>query len=458
ALFLQRGRLRAGAGPSPHAGDDGLFVTGTVPDLEPLGWVSAVSQGARTDPVDAVREPPPVPALSAELNVGSLWLGPQRVEGVRLSHQPAPGGWITRLSGNGAQGDVSYRNGDDGGLVTGRFERIQVAPRRSPSVDAATAAAARKQEEEQQAKVEPADPNRLPRMDVEVQELRIGTAELGRLDFRTQRIADGQRIEQLRTGGRGGTLEARGEWRRAAGRSSADLQFSLDSDAVDELLKGFGYAPSLSAKRGRFRGSLNWPVAAAGAPRGLKPAAGEGYLDLDVEKGTLRTVDPGAGRVLGLINFWALPRRLSLDFRDVLSEGLAFDEIKGRFDVSQGSAMTNNLDIYAPSLKMEVRGRVGLLARDYDQRVKVYPDVSAGFTLGALILGGPAAGVLALIAQQVLDGPLDQAGELSYRLTGTWDDPHVVREEGGLIPGGAPVAPPPASVAPSATATATVRP
>lgn len=455
ALFLQRGRLRAGAGPSPHAGDDGLFISGTVADLEPLSWVSAVSAGSRTEPVDAARQAPPAPALSADLNVGSLWLGPQRIDGVRLSHQPAPGGWLTKLSGNGAQGEVAYRNGDDGGLVVGRLERVQVAPRRASSMDAAAAAAARKEEEAREAKVEPAEPARLPRLDLEVQDLRVGEAELGRLEFRTQRIADGQRIEHLRTAGRGGALEARGEWRRAAGRSSADLQFSLESDAVDELLKGFGYAPSLSAKHSRFRGSMTWPVTAAGAPRGIKPVAGDGFLDLDVEKGTLRTVDPGAGRVLGLINFWALPRRLSLDFRDVVSEGLAFDEIKGRFDVNQGNAMTRNLDIEAPSLKMEVRGRVGLLARDYDQRVKVYPDVSAGITLGALLLGGPAAGVLVLIAQQVLDGPLDQAGELSYRLTGSWDDPQVVREEGGLIPGGAPVAPPPASIAPGASAAAT---
>ena len=49
-------------------------------------------------------------------------------------------------------------------------------------------------------------------------------------------------------------------------------------------------------------------------------------------------------------------------------------------------------------------------------------------------------------------GPLDQAGELSYRLTGSWDDPQVVREEGGLIPGGAPAAPPPSSTVPAAAA------
>jgi len=445
-MYLQRGRLRVGAGTSPHAGEDGLFITGTVTDLEPIAWVAAINDGARTDPRDAVTQPPPVPALSAEVNVGTLWLGSQRIEGVRLAHQPAPGGWSTRVTGNGAQGELGFRNGADGGTINGRFQRAQFVARRITEGNA-------KREEEEQDKREPADPGRLPRMDLEIDDLRVGAAELGRLEFRTQRISDGQRIDTLRTTGRGGQIDLRGEWRRVAERSSADLQFSVESDSVDELLKGLGYAPSLSAKKSRFRGTLNWPATLAGAPRGIRPSAGEGYLEIDVSKGSLRQVDPGAGRVLGLINFWALPRRLTLDFRDVVSDGLGFDEIKGRFNVAQGNAITDNLDIDATSLKMEVRGRVGLMARDYDQRVSVYPDVSAGVTLGALLLGGPAAGVLALIAQQVLDGPLDQVGQLSYRLTGSWEDPQVVREEHGLIPGGSPALPLPNSAMPPAGAT-----
>lgn len=445
-MFLQRGRLRVGAGSSPHAGEDGLFITGTVSDLEPISWIDAINDGARKDPQDALAQAPPVPALSAELNVGTLWLGAQRIEGVRMAHQPAPGGWSTRVTGNGAQGELGFRNGADGGTITGRFQRAQFVPRRVTE-------GAAKREEEEQSKREPADPGRLPRMDLEIEDLRVGAAELGRLEFRTQRISDGQRIDTLRTTGRGGLIDARGEWRRVAERSSADLQFSVETDAVDELLEGFGYAPSLRAKKSRFRGTMNWPATLPGAPRGIRPSAGDGYLEVDVSKGALRQVDPGAGRVLGLINFWALPRRLTLDFGDVVSDGLGFDEIKGRFNVAQGNAVTDNLDIDAPSLKMEVRGRVGLLARDYDQRVSVYPDVSAGVTLGALLLGGPAAGVLALIAQQVLDGPLDQVGQLSYRLTGGWEDPQVVREEHGLIPGGSPALPLPANAMPPAGAT-----
>ncbi|MGH8115396.1 MAG: AsmA-like C-terminal region-containing protein, partial [Rhodanobacteraceae bacterium] len=78
-----------------------------------------------------------------------------------------------------------------------------------------------------------------------------------------------------------------------------------------------------------------------------------------------------------------------------------------------------------PSLRMEVRGKVGLLARDFDQTVKVYPDVSSGITLGAALLGGPAVGIVVLVAQYVLKTPLNKVTQLDYHVTGPWDNPKI---------------------------------
>ncbi|MGQ0501036.1 MAG: YhdP family protein [Panacagrimonas sp.] len=425
-LHLRRATVRVGAGMRPHADEDRVFITGTAVDLDPLLWVKAVHAG----PTDsgAAGGGLDVPFV-ADLNVGRLWLGAQNVEGVRLLHAPAAGGWLAQVSGNGAQGDLAFQHDDLGGVLRGRFQYVNVAARSEGTVQAAAQDA-----NDHLAASTPIHPGQLPLLDLMVDDLHIARTELGRFELRTARIADGQRIERLRSLGPGGEIDARGQWRRAANTSSADVRFTIDNNAVDQLLSGFGYTPNLTARRSRFNGDLNWPAREGDGARGLEWARAEGRLDIDLEKGQLRAVEPGAGRVLGLINFWALPRRLTLDFRDVVSEGLSFDQVNGRFDIGGGNATTQDLDIQAPSLKMEVRGRVGLAARDYDQRVKVYPDVSAGITLGALLVGGPIAGVLALIAQEVLDQPLDQVGQLNYRLTGGWDDPQVVRE-GGLIPG-----------------------
>ena len=196
---------------------------------------------------------------------------------------------------------------------------------------------------------------------------------------------------------------------------------------MSRVLAAFGYVQTLEARRTRLNGDLRWSPSADG----VAWSQARGKVNVKVDNGILRAVEPGAGRVLGLMNFYALPRRLTLNFRDVVGHGLSFDSIGGEFQLGDGDAVTRNLVVDAPSLRIETRGRIGLAAKDYDQRVTVYPDVSAGVTLASALLGGPALGALMLIAQEILDKPLDQATQLSYHLGGTWDNPRVTRVDGG---------------------------
>ena len=55
------------------------------------------------------------------------------------------------------------------------------------------------------------------------------------------------------------------------------------------------------------------------------------------------------------------------------------------------------------------------------------PDLSSGVTLAGTVFGGPAVGAILLVAQELFDKPLNQAGQVAYHLGGTWDDPIVTR-------------------------------
>jgi len=48
---------------------------------------------------------------------------------------------------------------------------------------------------------------------------------------------------------------------------------------------------------------------------------------VEANKGQFVKLDPGVGKLLGILSLQSLPRRLSLDFRDIFTEGLAFDEV-----------------------------------------------------------------------------------------------------------------------------------
>lgn len=314
------------------------------------------------------------------------------------------------LGGEGARGTVSWDRRGRGKLTaTLDRARLDYVPSEAP-VDG-----------------KPADPSALPLLELGIADLSVNGTPFGKLDARTARLDDGQRLSVFSLQGNGLQLNADGQWWRQNQRSGAELAIRADFRSVDRVLSALGYARSIEADRARITSDLRWSP----SEDGIQWAQARGKLRLSVDDGTLRAVEPGAGRVLGLVNFYTLPRRLSFNFKDVLGQGLAFDRISGDFQLGDGQARTTNLTVDAPSLRMETQGRIGLADRDYDQRVTVYPDVSSGVTLASALLGGPAVGALVLLAQEILDKPLDQATQLSYRLSGSWENPKVTRIGGG---------------------------
>jgi uncharacterized protein (TIGR02099 family) len=394
---LEAAALRLGAETAVEARDPGVRLAGVVPELDLEAWADAlagIGLGTRAVALDA-----------ADLQIGQAVWGRYTLAGTRFQWNAQPKGWRLNLSGENASGDVTWTSGDTG-TVSVRLERL--------ALDSG---------EPVESGDDPLDPGQWPVLNLAINRFTLGQTDFGRVALTTARVSQGQRLENLEVKGGIVALSGQGDWRRRGGKSEARFGFEATSTDIAALLKSFDYTANLDAKRAAIRGQLEWAPAAAG----LEWAQAAGTVGLDFENGQLRAVEPGAGRVLGLINFYALPRRLTLNFRDVLSSGLGFDRIQGNFTLGDGDAHTDDLKIIGPSLRMDVRGRIGLADRDYDQVVQVYPDVSAGVTLGAVLLGGPVAGVLALIAQELLEKPLDQLTQLSYRITGSWDNPKVER-------------------------------
>jgi uncharacterized protein (TIGR02099 family) len=447
ALVTDRVLVRLGEDSPPQATEPGVRVVGTVEHLDVPEWVDAIGRssagesGASARDTGAASEAlgkamagalPRRAALRLEtldVMAGRLQLAGYNVGSVRLRYRPRDeGGWVTQLSGEGAEGEVRWLEGPVP-KIEARLDKLKAVatklPERSAAEATAEAAVAQATSETANDGRKPIDPTQMPVFDFDCLALELGEAKLGHVRVLTQRIEGGQRLTLLDARGEELDLTGAGEWLRRDGQSSATMRFNVESRSIGPTVEGLGYARNLEAEKSRFEGTLGWNAAAAG----LDWRQARGAIDLELEKGSLRAVEPGAGRVLGLLNFYALPRRLTLDFRDVTSEGLGFDKVMGTFKLGDGNAVTDKLEIRSPSLRIDLHGRVGLAARDYDQTVSVYPDVSGGVTLGALLLGGPAAGVITLLAQQLLDKPLDQVTQLTYRVTGSWDNPQVSRPD-----------------------------
>ena len=396
--------LHLGHGTAPQADGDGMNISGDVDAIDLAAWGGVLGQ-ARGSGMTLHR---------AELHAARVTYMGQAVRDVHAVMIPNPDGWTTKLDGGGAEGDLVWRDAGSGAL-SAQLKRLAVDFQSGAIPASVTSNTPDKNDNNI------FDPNQFPLLDIACDQLNVSGFDFGKLSLLTSRVPGGQKTERLNLSGGKTTLTADGWWKRERSLSSAALKFDLSSEDSAGTLKALGYAPNLDSKQGKINSDLSWTA----EPSGISWAQARGKVGIDIKEGSLRAIEPGAGRVLGLLNFYALPKRFSLDFHDVVSSGLGFDTIKGNYDLANGIATTNDLDIKGSSLAMEVRGKIGLAARDFDQKITVHPSISTGVAIGATIVGGPAAGALVLLAQQVLGKPLDKLTQFSYHLTGPWDNPKV---------------------------------
>lgn len=425
ALQLRALALRLGTGVTPSLKDSGVRVNGTSSQLD-LGalfdlfnaapWESHGNAGGDRADADAASGKSSLPFLGADLYCDELYLDRWQLQPIHVVVAPVASGLQLTLDGAGAAGTLNWNRSRN--AIHGKLQHLTLRPVPKMAAAPAKPSAA-------PAATSPLDPTTLPTLDLDFADMKLGDYGLGRLQIVTTRGADGQHLQKLNLSGGRVQLAASGGWQRdrTGPGSSAQLGFRLNVKYLAAALKALGYTPNVSAEHAEFSGSLGWPAAA----EGIDLAQAQGKVQIAFKNGMVKAVRPGFGRVLGLLNIYALPRRLLFNFRDVADNGLTFDRVDGDFALNKGQAITHNLAIVGPSLRMDIDGRIGLEAEDFDEIVSVYPDISTGVTLGALLIGGPVAGGIALLAQQLVGKALDTLTKLSYHVSGSWDNPQVVR-------------------------------
>ena len=187
---------------------------------------------------------------------------------------------------------------------------------------------------------------------------------------------------------------------------------------------------------GAMEGVVSW----VGSPLALDYATLTGGFNVNVESGQFLKADPGLAKLLSVLSLQSLPRRITLDFRDIFSDGFAFDQIVGTARISDGIATTENFRIIGPSARVTMSGDVDLARETQKLRVRITPSISDSVSIAGALIGGPVAGVAAYLAQKILKDPLDQLVSYEYGVTGTWSDPQVAKIDrpAATVPEGTP--------------------
>jgi len=218
-------------------------------------------------------------------------------------------------------------------------------------------------------------------------------------------------------------VRGEGSWLVENDGPQTRAKLELNTDNVGESLVPLGFDRLMEARTGVLTADVIW----VGSPTAGWMRTVDGEVSVSADNGTLNEIEPGAGRVFGLMSVAALPRRLALDFRDVFNKGLKFDSLSGSFTLLDGDAYTDNLKFDGPAAEIGIVGRTGLREQDYEQQAIVTAKVSRTLPAVGGILAGAGVGAALLIFTEIFKKPLAGIGQASYCVTGSWEEPAIER-------------------------------
>jgi uncharacterized protein (TIGR02099 family) len=361
------------------------------------------------------------------------------VEGRKLNNVVVGGSregltWRANIDATELNGYVEFRQpgGIGAGRVYARLSRLSLEPGTASDVEA----------------ILNEQPASIPALDVVVEDLELRGKKLGRVEIdavnRGASAAAREGVREWRLNKFNvilpeAVLTATGNWvalnaqvaaaggnraaRAAAERRRTVMNFKLEIADSGALLKRFGMGEVIRRGKGKLEGQVGW----VGSPLSLDYPSMSGQFNVNVESGQFVKADPGIAKLLGVLSLQSLPRRLALDFRDVFSEGFAFDFVRGDVNINQGVAHTNNLQMRGVNAAVLMEGSADIAKETQDIKVVVVPEVNAGTASLIATAINPAIGLGTFLAQMFLRRPLMQAATQEFHIDGTWSDPKVTK-------------------------------
>ncbi len=261
-------------------------------------------------------------------------------------------------------------------------------------------------------------PEKIPNIDLTSQSLTIGGASLGQLTLKLRHKKEGLIIEDLSLVSEQHKLQAEGAWDIKEGVNRSGLQGHFSSQSLGDLLQEIGLTTKLKGMPADMYFDLHWP----GEPHKFSKKQLNGYVNIKAKEGRLLDVEPGIGRIFGLLSLSNIQRRLQFNFSDLFQKGLSFDEVNGELLILNGHVNIERLYLESPAAHVGFEGELSLAKETVDQLVTVVPKTTETLPLAGALIGGPLVGAATYLVQKLAGKTLNKFAGYQYHLTGNWAD------------------------------------
>jgi uncharacterized protein (TIGR02099 family) len=419
-----------------------FLVSGNLPTIDINPWRKVLQQYWDFSAQLAADKPPAavLPTdntlvaglpFRARVQLGEYQVGPLHLTDIAVEAEPSANAWKIEFTNSTAQGKV-YLPGDNTKPLQINLQSLKLTSAllglEPPPANAGA------QLVDSKPRGPGLDPRTLPYASISVDELYMDGSNYGNWSLQMRPTAQGAIFEDINGSVRGVTIKgadgqsegARMEWNLGDAGASTHFVGTLSATDLSDVLRQWQKPDTIESSNASFRADLSW----AGDPQDFALVKLSGTMDIWLEKGRFKR-NPGAGsdgflRLMAILNFDSLARRLRLDFSDLYQSGLAYDHISGKVSFEPGSmTFTEPLMVISPSSRLQMMGKLNLEKERINTRLVATLPVVGNFTFfTALVTGLPAAAGIYVVSK-LFKKQVDQATSISYSITGSWDDPKM---------------------------------
>ncbi|HEU0234021.1 MAG TPA: AsmA-like C-terminal region-containing protein [Gallionella sp.] len=406
------GPLRQSSGQASAELRTGIWLSGSLPELSLQGWGDLFDAAGSMDGG--------VPIAGANLAIGRVSGFGMHIDDLNIDAGKRGDGLFAQLSSSALNGELEWQPRGEGKLTVRLQNLLWSGDDRAATAPVQPARPARPVRPVQPASVSPGS---LPALQIAIENLQMEGKQVGRLELVGHPDGNDWRLRRLNIVNPDGSLVGDGVWRGGQAGAQTQVNLLLQISDAGKILARSGYPGTVKSGSGKLAANLSW----AGNPGEFNYATLGGSLKLDTSKGQFLKMDPGIGKLLGILSLQALPKRITLDFTDVFSDGFQFDNINGNATIRHGVMDTQDFHIDGSSAKVTMKGSVDLNSETQNLHVRILPTLGDSVSLLGAFAAGPVVGIGSLIVNKVLGNPLDKLVSFEYNVSGTWSDPKVIK-------------------------------
>ena len=260
----------------------------------------------------------------------------------------------------------------------------------------------------------------MPKINFLCERCQIDNVNLGKVDFSLLRTHENIiKIENFKAKREQAELNLSGKWQKSGATTATSINGALSLKNIEYELEQLGYGSIIRDSGGKLDFNLNWP----GGPHEFDLSHLNGEVNANIDDGYLAEYSDKA-RIFSVLSLQSIVRKLTLDFRDIFSDGIFYNNIKGDYHIKEGVLYTDNTRMDGSAGNLYIKGNTSFVTNILDYKMSYKPNLTSSLPVLAWIAS--SANPMFLLAGLAIDQVITSkvVSEFNFELTGSVSEPN----------------------------------